>query len=215
MKSSLVYHLKRPQVKIKNEISASTEFEHTAITLLFTLVIIGIALYYKNIPAYRSYVGEDRIVEWLTAIALFICFIISIKRFFQLISLRSFRFLLFLILFSFMFLFGVGEEISWGQRIFDVQSPDFFLTYNSQNETNIHNLIFNNIRINKLIFSFLLGIIVFLYIFVLPFLYNRKEKIRNLIDSIALPIPSNYHIFRYIILIIMIGIFNAPDKWEL
>lgn len=33
-----------------------------------------------------------------------------------------------------------GEEISWGQRLLDQPSPDFFGQYNKQGETNLHNL---------------------------------------------------------------------------
>ena len=33
------------------------------------------------------------------------------------------------------------EEISWGQRIFDIQTPDFFMKHNIQRETNLHNLL--------------------------------------------------------------------------
>ena len=37
-------------------------------------------------------------------------------------------------------LFGAGEEISWGQRIFGFHTPGYFLNLNSQHETNIHNM---------------------------------------------------------------------------
>ena len=33
------------------------------------------------------------------------------------------------------------EEISWGQRIFSVQSPEFFQTYNGQQEITLHNFL--------------------------------------------------------------------------
>lgn len=39
-----------------------------------------------------------------------------------------------------LFLFGAGEEISWGQRIFDVHTPDALNAINVQGETNIHNI---------------------------------------------------------------------------
>jgi hypothetical protein len=36
-----------------------------------------------------------------------------------------------------------AEEISWGQRVFDVETPEgFFDRHNKQNETNLHNLDF-------------------------------------------------------------------------
>src|ERR1043165_5820848 len=38
------------------------------------------------------------------------------------------------------FLVMAGEEISWGQRLFDQPTSDFFAQYNKQGETNLHNL---------------------------------------------------------------------------
>ena len=37
-------------------------------------------------------------------------------------------------------LFGAGEEISWGQRIFGLATPDFLLDLNAQRELNVHNI---------------------------------------------------------------------------
>lgn len=37
-------------------------------------------------------------------------------------------------------LFAAGEEISWGQRVFDVDTPDVLVDGNQQDELNLHNL---------------------------------------------------------------------------
>jgi len=42
---------------------------------------------------------------------------------------------------SIIFFVIAMEEISWGQRIFDLQSPEFFQTYNYQEEITIHNFL--------------------------------------------------------------------------
>jgi hypothetical protein len=39
-----------------------------------------------------------------------------------------------------LFLFGAGEEISWGQRIFGFQTPETLSQVNRQEEFNLHNL---------------------------------------------------------------------------
>lgn len=39
-----------------------------------------------------------------------------------------------------IFFFVAGEEISWGQRIFHIQTPASIAAINTQHETNIHNL---------------------------------------------------------------------------
>ena len=37
-------------------------------------------------------------------------------------------------------LFGAGEEISWGQRLFGFATPEFLKTVNTQDEFNVHNI---------------------------------------------------------------------------
>ena len=67
------------------------------------------------------------------------------------------------------FMFGAGEEISWGQRLFEIESSGFFDENNAQGEMNLHNLFVNDTKINKLEFS---GSFVFLLNVVFP--YNRS-----------------------------------------
>jgi hypothetical protein len=43
--------------------------------------------------------------------------------------------------FAFACLLVSGEEISWGQRMFNLQSPEFFQAYNRQGELNAHNFL--------------------------------------------------------------------------
>ncbi|MDP1713491.1 MAG: hypothetical protein Q8L41_01990 [Anaerolineales bacterium] len=48
---------------------------------------------------------------------------------------------------SFFFFFGAGEEISWGQRIFNVETPESINTINDQGEITVHNLSFGGVNI--------------------------------------------------------------------
>jgi len=47
---------------------------------------------------------------------------------------------IFFILLAVLFLFGCGEEINWGQRIFHFKTPEVLKEINIQKETNIHNI---------------------------------------------------------------------------
>ncbi len=38
-------------------------------------------------------------------------------------------------------LLGAGEEVSWGQRLFGIEPPSFFLRHNAQGEMNLHNFL--------------------------------------------------------------------------
>jgi len=216
MRLQLMKKLKKILSNVKSRIFDLNEFDATIITLMNVLLVIGVFLFYINYNAYKDYVAEDGIIEWLTVIALFISADISIKRFFKLRSKRDFRFLATLVFIALLFLFGAGEEISWGQRIFNIVSPDFFLQHNAQHETNIHNLIFLNIKINKLVFSFLIGVIIVLYFTLITFLYHNNQILKSFIDNHGIPIPRIGHIISLLIFIIIIELFpEHGDKWEL
>ena len=209
-----VFPWKEPFSIKQTNIKAPNEFEQTALSLLIILVFIGFILFYTNINSYRAYVGEDGIIEWLTVIVLFCCADISFKRIIRLRSKRNVRFLVFLFITALLFLFGVGEEISWGQRIFGIESPDFFVNYNLQKEINIHNLFLYNIRINKVVFSLFLGIVIGLYLLILPAMYKKNANIKSFVDSIAVPVPRNYHIVSYAVFALLIKAVHIADNWE-
>jgi hypothetical protein len=47
-----------------------------------------------------------------------------------------------------LFFFGAGEEISWGQRIFGLKTPEPLAQVNKQDELNLHNLsVFENSKL--------------------------------------------------------------------
>ena len=65
---------------------------------------------------------EDGIIEYLTAIFLLSVSIYMMSKLIksiEKISLKNIG----IIMFSIIFFFGFGEEISWGQRIFSIEVP--------------------------------------------------------------------------------------------
>ena len=85
---------------------------------------------------------EDGLFEWMTAVLFLgssiLCFI-TYKR----------NKNIFILGLAMMFFMGMGEEISWGQRLFGFDTPEELKQVNVQKETNIHNLeIFNGIYLN-------------------------------------------------------------------
>ncbi len=119
------------------------------------------------------------------------------------------------VLMGLAFVFGVGEEISWGQRILNIESSEFFMKHNVQREINIHNLIVNGRKINKIIFGTFLGVCIGAYFLILPILYRKIGGIKHLVNRFAIPIPRVFHIISYIILIILVSIVNSSRKGEL
>lgn len=162
-----------------------------------------------------EFAKEDGAVEYAT---FFFLFCISILQFYRLFTVSKNKAVLWklgIFFFGLLFLFGAGEEISWGQRIFNIESGDFFKDNNLQNETNLHNLEVGGVKLNKLIFSQLLTIVMALYLLVMPFLYQKYQRIQKMVDMFVIPVPRLSHIVAFLINTIFIAILpNLSRKWE-
>lgn len=120
----------------------------------------GIALYlHVEHPArLAALCREDGILEYgqsLFYLLASLCFVVGLAR----LRFRNIWYWGYAILFFFL----AGEEISWGQRILDIQTPDVLMEANEQKELTLHNIkgIHGSIRA--------LGLLVVLTIaFVIP-----------------------------------------------
>ena len=93
---------------------------------------------------YAALTKEDSWVEYLTAVWLLFTGLIL---FATALAERRLPLRCLYILGGIAFLFGAGEEISWGQRIIGFATPDFLLNLNYQNEFTAHNI--NGISLGK------------------------------------------------------------------
>lgn len=185
---------------------------------IFIFLVVGLGLYFSrtNLPYFEgTFVREDSFVEWTSVLALFVGTLLCLYRVHILKPFRNNGFIWGLYFFAFLFFFGMGEEISWGQRIFEFNSPQFFLKYNSQMEFNFHNLRFGGFKINKYIFGTLLGIIIASYFLILPFAYQRIEKIKAFVNRFAIPVPRIYHIAAYLLLFLLVNAIPSGKKGEI
>lgn len=145
---------------------------------------------------------EDRILEtfsvflWLAVIAFSVRFIVRHK-------LRFYAFSGYTLLALFAF-FVAMEEISWGQRLFGVETSSFFQQHNLQGENNFHNLEVANIKVNRFLTQRVTPIFFLLYFFVLPGLYKRKYRVASfLVDVVRVPIcPKKYLLPLFIYMLI-------------
>lgn len=189
--------------------------EKIGFVFIFTIVLAGIVIARTDLEYYQGvYTREDGFVEWLTVIALLLGAATNFYRAKILAKFRSYTFVLGLVTLGCVFLFGAGEEISWGQRIFDWHVPAFFQQHNAQGETNLHNLIVNGVKINKLIFGLILGICVAFYFLILPVLYRKIELVKKLIDKFAIPIPRYIHIVAYLALFGLVQLIPGHKHGE-
>lgn len=148
--------------------------------------------YHSGLSGFNNYIwNENGLIELLQVFFLILSIYILFKFLIQLknIKYRSIKLLLYLytIFLCFFFL----EEISWGQHFFNWQSPEFFMNFNSQNETNIHNInsFFNEFP--RLILSIYCG---------LSFLIVRYVKIDH-IKNILFPSKNLKYISYFFILL--------------
>ena len=126
----------------------------------------------------KSFIIEDGFLEYATVVGIVAGLVLCIQRVVTLRHVRQIRFLTMTTMLALACLFGAGEEVSWGQRIFGIQSPEYFLNHNLQQETGLHNLAFEvngrTISVNKLVFGtgLALGLIIYLFnnIFFLTYL---------------------------------------------
>ena len=100
------------------------------------ILILFIAIGIIDTQLYKSILAEDSIANWITFWMLALAGFISI---FTAFTKSSPNKKLFFIVFGlFSFLAGL-EEISWGQRVFNIQSSQFFIENSDQGEINLHN----------------------------------------------------------------------------
>lgn len=120
----------------------STFFKTHYKKLIFTSGILLFVLYYMYgyfpLDARHQIAKEDNLIENYQAVFLFLSSVFSFLISFKYFPKQKILWSIFLIL-ALGLLFTAGDEISWGQRIFGVASPEYFLKTNAQNEVTIHN----------------------------------------------------------------------------
>lgn len=144
---------------------------------------------------------EDGFFECLDFIFCLISALIFLAIFFN-IKITQKRNNYFYLILGFLFLFGAAEEISWGQRIFGWESPEFFKNNNMQGEITFHNLeILQRRTVNRIFLLFSL-----LYCLFVPILDGFSNSFHKQAVKFDMPIaatcvglffPINYGLSKY------------------
>ena len=168
----------------------------------------------------REFTVEDGFVEWISAVVLFAAFCVALHRFVTARHRFDARGKAGLIVVAAICLFGAGEEISWGQRVFDITTPAALAERNAQGELNLHNLTFQwngrTVKVNRLVFGRGLAIGVVLYLFVLAPLYRRSTRVRAVVDRWAIPIPTTLQTVAYVATVAVVeGLIASPKRGEM
>ena len=185
-------------------------------SIFSSIIVSTVFLFYYSSSVYNLFVEEDGIIEYSTAVLLLsvsIYFINKLLKKSKVISSKNIG----IILFSIIFFFGFGEEISWGQRIFNIETPQFFVENNLQSETNIHNLMIGGVKLNKLIFTNTLFFIFSFYFLAIPYLYAKRNSVKSIINKFSIVIPKYSQSIIFICSSIIIYLFDhdrISEVWE-
>lgn len=161
-------------------------------------IIIGFIAYAKvksteSIEAFWHVIREDGAVEYLTTLFLILAAVVLGINTIKAIQNKSVKKIVFNVLATLTFIFGAGEEISWGQRLFNVESSEYFMEKNYQGEMNLHNLEIGGVDLNILIFSQLMFAALIFYFVFLPILTYKTKFFRKLVLDFGVPIPRLHH----------------------
>ena len=184
----------------------------------FLLLVFGFGIYYANTDLQyfdKIYTKEDGYAESLTALFLCCSSLLLLYRVIKLYKYKKAMWMVGMIGLAVIFIFGAGEEISWGQRIFNVESSEYFLQNNAQGETNLHNMVVDGKKINKIIFSQLLTAILIVYLIITPILYRKYDAIKKLANNFAVPIVKWHHTIIFLLSTLALIFMPSDKKWEL
>ncbi|HOX75972.1 MAG TPA: hypothetical protein PK521_15920 [Bacteroidales bacterium] len=179
--------------------------EIVIITVLFISILIAIYLrYFVSIESYLGFVKEDGIIEYLTFFFLLLSSFVCLTKVIKYINIREGLWILTWSILAGMFFFAAGDEISWGQRIFNIQSSEFFLEHNKQAETNIHNLVIGGTSINKLVFSQIMFTVLAIYFLFSRLMVAKIRFVRDLVNRFRIPLPRTLHIITMVVALLLI-----------
>lgn len=144
---------------------------------LFSAVIVCVlvftALLVFQTEVYRLLSREDCVVEYLSSLFLFLSSFLFFKAFLhsKKYNATNKKWLpLVCITIAVLYFLAAGEEISWGQRIFNISTPDYLSAINDQNELNFHN-------INKRFFDRVLDRVTILFVLISSALFLLKKEV--------------------------------------
>lgn len=179
--------------------------------LFIILTSIFVILYFTDETLYRKLISEDNIIEWLTFVSLIGAGIVSLIIAIKIKKKYKYLHWFFILFFLFNVLAGF-EEISWGQRVFQVESGEFFQKHSDQKEINMHNTFQGVFQIKT---KHIALIMMFIYGVILPWLI-KKEKIKiDWIKNGQLIVPPYFLILGFLLASVLMLDFQTGHEEEL
>lgn len=198
----------RPSVSadIMSRRNLSIEIIAIIITLISILTIASSSYFVFREETLKRLAQEDGWVENLSAFNWFLAALLMLGLF---VKQRN----VWLLLLGILFVVCLGEELSWGQRLFGFTTPEWIRANNFQGEFNLHNINFFDRRYGDKGFwsvmrdiGRMFAIFWFTYGIVLPTLLKLSSRLRWFVRRIQLPVMPltigaffliNYVVFQY------------------
>ena len=188
--------------------------ERIALGVVAVLTVLGFGLAVYDAGLFRVYTREDGVIENGTVVALLAGAAVCFRRVVRLRGRRPWLFLAATALLGVLYVGAAGEELSWGQHLFKFAAPEFFQKHNAQHEANIHNLVVQGVKINRLIFGTGLFVAIVAYCSVVPLAYRRSPGLRRLVDALAIPLPRTRQVVCYAVLAVVGALIPSQYRWE-
>ncbi len=156
------------------------------ILVIFAVIAAAYTLMAFKYPvAYIWATYEDLIGEWAQTFFFLAAAVLSIVA-----AIRNRRYAWFFALLAFACSYVFLEEISWGQRIFGFDTPEFLKARNLQGEANVHNLFTGPHKtLLKDLISLAVAIGLVGYGLVYPLMQRRGWRIAAFCDRIGIATP--------------------------
>lgn len=160
---------------------------HKAVILTILALIVGVytLMAFRFPLAYIWATYEDLVGEWAQTYSFLIAAILAV-----IVALRPTHYRWFFALLALACSYVFLEEISWGQRIFGFDTPEFLKSRNLQGEANVHNLFTGP---HKTLLKDLISIAVSLalvgYGLLYPLLKKRGWRLALWFDRIGIAAP--------------------------
>jgi hypothetical protein len=158
---------------------------YLVLQVISVMVYPGLLTFFSSLhPNYLTVISrEDYIIEWLTVLFFVLTALVAII--FAVVVWRKKRihYWFLILLAGACFLFAL-EEISWGQRFFNLESPEFFIEHSDQQEINVHNVVSELLTVRTKHIAALVmvayGVVLPIFVY-LPVVRNTMERLHVLI----------------------------------
>lgn len=177
-----------------------------ALFLFVTATYIFLAAKFPLAYIWATY--EDLFGEWLQVYLFLGALLFSVK-----LSFLSSSYRWFYIVLSVACLYVILEEISWGQRLFGISSPQFFEKNNLQGEINLHNLVVGPYSTGlKAAIEYILAAGLLGYGLLYPLLIRLKWKLALFFQKLGVPAPPlNISAAFVVAAVLELGLFGFNE----